>query len=430
MSLRFLEDGKGEFAVWKICYLIIGIAIALVLAAIFLGPFFENLGVNIWDDVGNYYKQWMLMSEGKVPYKDFIFEYPPLAIPFIALPGLLCFGGEDLYGVFFTILSTACMVLCYIYLVKIGRNIGLSNKVITLMLVICTFLLTRCFFRLEMIMMLFVIIGFYFYSEKRYALAFSMMALGTMFKLVPAIFAVAMALPFLLRKEWMDLAKYIGLCVVICAVITIPFLIIDSGSAFDYLTYHKARGLQLESVAGSIVLFFNIFTPIAGSEFAYGSTNLTGQIPDAIAGVIMYVMAGVLMTFIVLAAYDHKEELRSDDNLRVVLLIGIISMMIFIAFNKVFSAQYMLWVVPLIGLVLLDRNNQGMRKNILYLTVICMALTILETYPLYPILYEDFNPIAVIVLLARNIVFCVIIWLLIKQKLFDKVTRSYARSSC
>jgi len=40
----------------------------------------------------------------------------------------------------------------------------------------------------------------------------------------------------------------------------------------------------------------------------------------------------------------------------------------------------------------------------------------LETLPLYPALSQELNPFAVLVLLARNIVFCVLAWRLITLK--------------
>lgn len=424
MDTSFLEDGNGEFDFRKISAIIASVAIILVIAIFLLEPQIKQLDANKWDDVANFYQQYLHLKNGEIPYKDFVFEYPPLAIIIIGIPGVLSFS-EDSYGIMFTIFSTIAAILCYYFLMKIGKNLGLKNRIISIMMILCTLLLTRCFFRLELFLMLFVILGFYFYSEKRYELAFVMMSLGVMLKLVPVLFAIPMLIPFLLRKDYFELVKNVGICVVVCAAITLPFLIADSSSAFDYLTYHSDRMLQLESVAASFVLLINIFVPIVDScVYEHGSQSILGSVPDAIASGIMYVMAIAVVIFVLFCVLRYREELKNENN-ALIIAMGIVSIMLFVALNKVFSSQYLIWVLPLIALLVVDHRSNNTERTILHLSVICLALTILETYPLYPMLYQELNPIAVLVLLARNLVFCGIIFYIARL-----IAERYQRTTC
>jgi len=178
-------------------------------------------------------------------------------------------------------------------------------------------------------------------------------AIGTMMKLYPALVILAFIYAFVSKREWFKAARCLGVCVIGCAVIMLPFMINDLSTAFSWLTIHSDRGIQVESVIGTILEVGSYFAPGSVTMINnYGSDNITGDIPDAIAPFMNYVMlAGVLsvallMLFAALRRGHTMQELERN-----VVISSLVLILAFIVFNKVYSAQYGLWAISLIPLL-------------------------------------------------------------------------------
>jgi hypothetical protein len=146
----------------------------------------------------------------------------------------------------------------------------------------------------------------------------------------------------------------------------VPFMAYDMASAFDWVSYHSNRGIQVESIIGSILEVGSYLSP--GSVVMinnYGSDNLAGTIPDAIAGCMNYVMATSMLAVLLLMVYAALKKYHTAPELeRSVVIISLILILTFIVFNKVYSAQYGLWVILFTPLLYLRTNSLGLNDTI------------------------------------------------------------------
>ena len=136
---------------------------------------------------------------------------------------------------------------------------------------------------------------------------------------------------------------------------------------------------------------------------SFGSDNLMGPLPDAVASVMM-----PLMVVLILAVYAYYAVLRHrgvrDDDLRLIGLAAVAVLMLFMVANKVFSSQYLIWAIAPIAFVVASRDT-GFERRLLWLSVLVLVLT--QANFAYNAGYlgggENINDLGMMVILARNV---------------------------
>ena len=196
------------------------------------------------------------------------------------------------------------------------------------------------------------------------------MALAAMTKMYPAIFLIPMLMPFVLKGEWKNGVMCLLAAAIVCFIVELPFLITDPSTAFAYLNYHSDRGIQVESVAASFFMIYDLIVPGNLSVvFAYGSDNLSGAGPDALAPFMNTILAVVLISFVaVMLVRIHRLRVSEITGPQVV-LISVTMLMLFIAFSKVYSAQYLIWILMLLPLTQMLCFSRTDRMAVLLVTI-------------------------------------------------------------
>ena len=141
----------------------------------------------------------------------------------------------------------------------------------------------------------------------------------------------------------------------------LPFAILGPGGLRFSYSLQTRRGLELNSIGGAFLLAahkLGIGHPALGNE-PPGSLNVLGSTADAIA-----VVSSVLVVLAIAAAAFAFARSRRDPQALVVAAAAAVAG--FVAFDKVFSAQYVDWLVPLVPLVGLAAGA---------LTVVVLGLT-------------------------------------------------------
>jgi len=138
----------------------------------------------------------------------------------------------------------------------------------------------------------------------------------------------------------------IGVFVAVLAIAFLPFAALGPDGISDSLSRQTERPLQVESLASSLLLAahqIGDYEPTVVSSF--GSQNLAGELPDTLATVltIMQVLAVVAVWILFATRRGYREELTAASAAAVAA---------FIAFGKVLSPQFLIWLVPLVPLVL------------------------------------------------------------------------------
>ena len=349
--------------------------IFFIISAIFLVVCVAVWGIfDVRNDVYLYFEYATNIFNGQMPFKDFTFEYPPFMIPFIIIPSIFT-SDLQTYCILFSIMVLLFFLIGVVFLLKIAKPFDSTNKRI-LIFAILTLVMTNVFLfaRNDIFPVVICIIGIYFYLQKKYDYAWIMMAIGAMTKLFPILFLPVFLIPLLVKRDYRNAVRGILLSLAVAVIISLPFIISDISTAFDYLSYHTDRGIQIESVASSIILFVNMFSPgLAHISFSHASHSIEGPLPDAVEPFIMYLLLVAVLAFILwlfVALKRKKESMEHEDLKKITIFAGIIMVMIFLTFNKVFSAQFVIWVLMLVAITQIQLFGMEQRNRILIIATI------------------------------------------------------------
>jgi Glycosyltransferase family 87 len=304
--------------------------------------------------------------DGMIPYRDFRLEYPPASIPAFVIPAPGGGGYEVRFRIWMWILGAVTIVLLSTLRAGVGsRRRGLY--LIALFVGVSPLLFDPS--------PLFNGFDFWPATLTLAALAFLLRgyrrtAAGTLgfaaaAKVYPVILFPLMLLFRRGRLSWRVLRDEITTFVGTIFVVNLPFAILG----FHGLTYMYSRlirrPLQIESLAGSLLLAAHqvgLYRPTVYVSFG-GSEDLAGRLPDVLAPLSGVVMgAAVLAVWIVFA--------RGPRGIEALLTAAAASVAAFIAFGKVFSPEYQVWLLAVVPLA-----NRVVRLPALALLAASLVLT-------------------------------------------------------
>jgi uncharacterized membrane protein len=187
-------------------------------------------------------------------------------------------------------------------------------------------------------------------------------------------------------------AVWAGLAVV--AAVVLPFFVLAPHGLWSSLHRQAARPLQVESLAASVLAVFGHPAVVT----SYGSQNVAGHGATAAVAVAAQILVLVLVWVeFALGPPTRDRFVRS-------VAAGVVA---FVAFGKVLSPQFLLWLIPLVPLV---RGRRG-TAAVALLTIACVL-----TQVWFPTRYFDYADTFRLsgVVLARNLVlvalFAVLAW--------------------
>ena len=367
-----------------------GLILVAIMVAACVGYTIAIWATGIDTEVMNYrYGNAQEIFSGTVPAT----EYPPLALVFIALPMVFVdtpFGYNVAFIVEMLIFMVAGLFLSSKLATDLGRDAKQGMLLYTvLMILMLEFVLDR----FDVIPAVMTLGALHLFLSGRREWAFLLLALGTLTKLYPALLFPVLIILLWFNGERRDMLRgalvFIGTGAVAVAVCmaTNPDLITG------FMGYHGDRPLQIESVASSLVYLLSIpgltdvWIQSAMDPGSFLSDNLRGPLPDAVASMMMPVMVAAIIGVCVLYAWKRRSS--SDDGMRLAALAMLGCLMAFVVFNKVFSSQYLIWLIPSVLLVLLvsderlsKRLNVGANIGDLGMMVI-LARNLVAVYILY-----------------------------------------------
>ena len=325
-------------------------AYAVACIGFLIAIFALNLETEVIRD--RYWKDVEPLFNGEIP----IIEYPPFSLVFMAIPRLFGWTPEA-YEVCYVIEVFIFMVIGLIYTDKLAEHFGKNRKNAMLAYSVLTVLLLEFVTdRYDIFPAVLTLMSIYYFVKSRYAWAFILIAIGLMTKLYPAMLFPIYFLIFAAKKEWNEAFKWTLVFIAANLAIIIPVLIIEPDMIWNFLNYHSDRPLQIESLAASLIYplsMFGLITVKITSAMLpdgtldpdnFGSDNLVGTVPDAVAGILSPIMVmGVLaVCFFFLYVYLKAEE-ENKVKLLGMAIAGVI--MTFILLGKVFSSQYLIWAI-------------------------------------------------------------------------------------
>jgi hypothetical protein len=381
---------------------------AVVLVAAWLNPASE-LHKN-QSDVGLYLSNARSFAAGLVPYRDFPLEYPPLALVPMTVPYLLWPFGlvtvEDYAWRFVAweaVLLFAVAILAA-RIVRLGGNTvgdeaggdaGVGSMANRLVVVTIGASLAIAF-RFDLFPALLVMVALWATLEDRPVAAGVAIGLGVLAKLYPIAVVPALALAWLVPFDPGRLLR-LGLAVALAIVLgMLPFVVLGGRDAFGFLSYLADRGLQVESLGGGLTVLLGLVTGArVPMSFGFSAVQVAGPFADAwLAALPVATAAG----FGLLGMLGIRHLRRGRVAPATIVTFAFAAILILLATSKVFSIQYVVWIVPFAALL---------RGGKFWLAAALIALTI----PIHPVLYSDLvqqKALPILLLNARNALFVVL----------------------
>lgn len=392
----------------------------LVAIALFATGVFVSIR-SMWGDVDHY---WVNISEviidGRMPYSETQFEYPPLALVIFAVPRLLSWDLES-FRILYAFFAGLTYLVSMWFAFRIGDRLGVSHvKIFAIFLLSVIWLFEFIIARYDIYTVVLVLAAIDQHLRRRYNRAAVIIGIAAMTKLYPVLVIFAFIYPFVARRDWKSAVRSPALCALVCVLVMVPFMVYDMSSAFDWISYHSARGIQVESVIGTILEVGSFLDPGSVTMINnYGSDNITGAIPDAIAPYMNYVLAAGLLAMLIVMTYAALRKEHSDTELeRSVIMTSLILILAFIVFNKVYSAQYGLWAILLVPLLYFGTNSAKTDRTITIVTLVfgCLSMIAAQYYRYSVekyVCYDILSPLSVVELM-KNIATIALLILVLK----------------
>jgi hypothetical protein len=305
-------------------------------------------------DVPIYERYGDAIAHGNVPYRDFGLEYPPAALPVFALPSLGNEGDEGAYRTIFETEMWICGALALALMAWALRGAGAGPVRLSAALLFAAaaplLLGSVIRSRFDLWPAALAVGALAAVAGGRRLLGCG--ALGAAFaaKLWPAVL-LPLAIVYVARRHGTRAAAAAaGAFAAVAAAIFVPFLVLSPDGLRDALTRQTSRPLQIESLGASFLLAAHQLGASIRMESSYGSQNLAGSLPDALA------TAQTILQGLALLALWLAFGLRGPPTTERLFRYAAAAVCVFVALGKVLSPQFLIWLIPLVPLV---RGRRG-----------------------------------------------------------------------
>ena len=230
-------------------------------------------------------------------------------------------------------------------------------------------------------------------------LAYASLGFGAAAKLVPAL--ATLPLTLVGRSPKKTAARGYAVFFGTLALFFAPALLLGGSRFLDSFAYHAQRGLQVESLASSILIKIGW---IEGITFRYGAFEAQGRGVELASSLSLPLTAVLLLltTFVMYRAHRSGRLHYSEFPRYAAALI-----LAFMVCSKVLSPQYLIWLLPLVPMS--APGLAGLGVSVLFLAA-CWTTT-----QVFPFHYGDLlglRPPGPDLLLARNLLL-VFLWALL-----------------
>lgn len=384
--------------------LVLLIPAGIILAAAALTPaqeFSTNQG-----DVGLYRDDARAIVDGRTPYSEVPLEYPPLALVPMVAPYLLGLPfGEvtpDRYRWLFAGWEAALALALGLVLVQIARRGGIPAPrrdpgwaVVLRYPILVAGAALAITWRFDVFAAFLLALALWATLANRPTAAGIALGLGALVKLFPIAAAPALAVAWLAPRDDRRLVRF-GLATVLTVVIgMLPFLAMAGPDALAFLGYQAQRGLEVESVGAGVVLLDGL---VRGRPVETASPFKAVEVFGPLARTWLSLLPAMTLAAFGALAVAARRRVRFDleaigrvepDTLTS--LAGA-TVMVLLLTSKVFSIQYMVWLVPFAA------RLPGWR---FWLAAVVVALTM----PIHPFLFAGLvaqDALPILVLNLRN----------------------------
>ena len=325
-------SARGEAATAAV----LGAALFVGCCAVVRGGLFDSAS---YGDVHLYARYAHLMAQGRWPYRDFFDEYPPLAQPLFAFVRLLPGTFAPAFKWTMALFGAAALVLLVAALASVGASrvrlaVAAAAAGVAPVLVGPVFL--NAFDLWPALLVAAALLAFVRGHERT---SYVLLALAVAAKVYPVVL-----LPLALVETWerggrewvrRGLLWFVGVLLAVHLPVAVAGL---GGLRYSYWVQLK-RGLEVESLGAAALLALDRLGVHHVTLVASFSTNVAGRLADVVAAASSLVAVAAVL----LVAWLYRRRGRREP-----LVAAAAAVLAFVAFGKVFSPQYVDWLVPLV----------------------------------------------------------------------------------
>ena len=383
------------------------LAILGISAAVFLLALWYT--VNTYppkDDILNFYNQAEMIKDGMMPYRDFVFEFPPFSLLFFLIPSMFT-SDLSVYYPLFGLEMIVSLIIAEYFIIKICRKIGVNEVLVTtVFILLCLVYFSEMVKKFDVFAMTPVIASIYFFMERRFGLAYGLIAFGTLTKIYPGLILILyVAINLLERVEHHRRSLLVGLasCIIIGLVSILPLM--GAGVSFDeilsFVTFHTDRGFQVESLVGTAV---QALSYLGIGDFSlvmkYGTFDVNSPICDALLPIWnAVIVASIVALFLIVSVHIRrwKDDCMVGWDGRTLIVYAALVTIVFILSNKVFSTQYMIWIFPMMVII------PAMLGNDRWALIFAAAMIVMEIFARGIVMVEIGSATYVAFAVARDV---------------------------
>ncbi len=358
-----------------------------------------------YSGVGLFYGFASRLASGLVPYRDFPLEYPPVALVFFTIPRLFAstFAGYAIgFQIEVVVADLASLAAIAAITKRSGGSMWLALVGYTIAVLAIGPIVGRQYDLFPAALTLAALLAF---TTRHDDAGWACVALGTLTKLYPLLLAPVWVM-ILGGRAWRSYAlRAVRTFAITCAVALLPLLVVAPLSLRSFFAYHAARGIQLESSYGVLILLLDkLGLTLAGTSLSSGAWNVTGDLAVAFTSLSsILLVASVAMTYAFVArrvmSCALPPAVGDEQRVDVALLASSALLVVLVALvtSKVLSPQYLIWLVPFLPFV--ARGTRALAWGL-------FAATGVLTYYIFPMHYTQLiagEMGAELALLARNL---------------------------
>lgn len=397
----------------------------LILAAIFIATrilCFLIVAPN-WSDIPIYNRYSDSILDGQTPYSDFAVEYPPVALLIFIIPGFLA----KIIGSYFVSYRLFMMVfdLGNVWLINKltnhyeGSKGGVAFKPILLYLALTGLMFQLLYDRFDIAIAFLVLLSVYFATiRKAWFGAYLIIWIAVLTKVFPIIL---LPLYLIIQSKTRQKKAEVFVKLALASLVFVG-LVIVGGLWFgpwweSVISYHGGRGIQVESMYGTIASVAALFGVPYSINHSFGSFNIENSFTQYLVTLSPFItLAAILYGYYLV--YQIKTKARGKPGKDKTLVTGIVAaLLIFIIANKVLSPQYLFWLFPLVALSI-DTSKLNVWLTICWLVVAAF------TAILFPYNYPEMvmqKAAGVSLLIIRNLSLLIIAILIARNMLINTV---------
>ncbi|MDD5547662.1 MAG: glycosyltransferase 87 family protein [Candidatus Pacebacteria bacterium] len=301
----------------KVSYFIYLTAAVGAASAFFHGLFFAKIlhwNIIYSDIVGFYQKAISSFSSAQIQI-----EYPALTSLFIRLTGAI--GGSQ-FGYY--LINAFFLILFAVVATYLLYKIAPDKKNLLNYWIFAPSMFIFAVYNWDLLAILFVVAALYFAYKGNYYIAAVFIALGFCSKLFPVLYLV----PILLKqKNWKEWLKIIGIFLGTAVLVNLYFIFTNFDAWMYFYKLNNLRNSNPDSIWTIIRFFFR-------------NLNVSG------INTISFLLFGSSFAYLM---YKYR---RAS-----IFVLCFIATVLFLLFNKVFSPQYVLWLLSFMALIPLNAKK-------------------------------------------------------------------------